>query len=62
MWAMVDEDGPGIADTFYGNMFPADGAALSFKDAAQALNSVTKEMRKKKVSLDRWVNFVHIGA
>ncbi|KAK7678968.1 hypothetical protein QCA50_017911 [Cerrena zonata] len=62
LWAMVDEDGPDVADSFYGYMFPEDGNVVSFKESAVALNIVTKEMRRRKVPLDRWVNFVHIGA
>lgn len=62
LWAMVDEDGPDVADAFYGYMFPEGGEAGHFKDSAVALNNVTKEMRRRKVPLDRWVNFVHIGA
>jgi hypothetical protein len=27
-----------------------------------ALNHATREMRKRGVPADRWINFVHIGA
>ncbi|KAJ3996663.1 CHAT domain-containing protein [Lentinula boryana] len=62
LWAMADIDGPDVADDFYGSMFPENGSAANFRNSAVALNNVTKEMRKRKVPLDRWVNFVHIGA
>lgn len=62
LWAMADVDGPDVADDFYGYMMPERGPAAEFKQSAEGLNGVTKEMRKRKVPLDRWVNFVHIGA
>ncbi|GJE97949.1 CHAT domain-containing protein [Phanerochaete sordida] len=68
MWQMQDDDGPTFANLFYGAIF-ADGGALprpnevGFKRAARAYCSAIKEMRRSKtVNLERWVNFVHIGA
>jgi len=57
-WAITDQDGPDVADGFYGHMF---------QDATTALNIAAKEMRRGNASRDpttlsRWVNKVHIGA
>ncbi|EKM48627.1 uncharacterized protein PHACADRAFT_266244 [Phanerochaete carnosa HHB-10118-sp] len=69
MWQMSDEDGPTFASFFYRAMFAEQGegslahsSEIGFKRAARALCFATKELRRKKVSLERWVNFVHIGA
>jgi CHAT domain-containing protein len=63
LWAMDDEDGPDMARDFYRYMFRDLGSGkVDFRDAATALNRATREMRKKKIPLSRWVNFVHIGA
>lgn len=65
MWQMQDEDGPTFAEHFYGAMFAGEGLAnaseVGFKKAARAYCAATKQMRRK-VNLERWVNFVHIGA
>lgn len=61
LWAMVDDDGPAIADAFYQHMFRDVGTA-NFRDAAEAINIATKNLRKQGVSLDQWINFIHIGA
>ncbi|EKM60625.1 uncharacterized protein PHACADRAFT_189751 [Phanerochaete carnosa HHB-10118-sp] len=69
VWQMRDEDGPTLAEYFYRALFEERGdediphaSEVGFKKAARALCSATKEMRRRKVSLERWVNFVHIGA
>jgi CHAT domain-containing protein len=59
LWAMVDIDGPDITQDFYKYMFQ-DGVG-NIRNAVAALNYATREMRKRKVPLDRWINFVHIG-
>jgi len=67
LWSMADEDGPDVAKDFYGHMF-RDLQKVDFRDAAEALNIVTKKMRRRGIKdrdstmLFRWVNFVHIGA
>jgi CHAT domain-containing protein len=62
LWAMADIDGPDVAEDFYGYMFREAGGAGDFRDSAVALNHATREMRKRRVPVDRWINFVHIGA
>lgn len=61
LWAMVDDDGPTIAEIFYQHMF-RNPNSVTLRDAAEALNLATRYLRKKGVPLERWVNFVHIGA
>ncbi|KLO05393.1 hypothetical protein SCHPADRAFT_933660 [Schizopora paradoxa] len=62
LWAMADVDGPDVADDFYSHMISDNEKAMDFIQSAVGLNVAVKEMRKRKVPLDRWVNFVHIGA
>jgi CHAT domain-containing protein len=62
LWAMADIDGPDIAEDFYRYMFRKQGAGGDFRDSAAALNHATRAMRIRRVPVDRWVNFVHIGA
>lgn len=72
MWQMKDEDGPTFAQHFYDEIFAAyneddtidNPSNVGFKKAARALCSATKAIRKRQVdfNLERWVNFVHIGA
>jgi CHAT domain-containing protein len=62
LWGMVDIDGPDIAEDFYRYMFREAGGAGDFRDSAAALNHATREMRKRGVPIDRWINFIHIGA
>ncbi|KAF9254203.1 hypothetical protein L218DRAFT_886780 [Marasmius fiardii PR-910] len=71
MWEMVDKDGPIVAKWFYEEMLSDDQPVHT--RAAQALWKVTKRMKdEKKIGrdgkekavypLERWVNFIHIGA
>ena len=62
LWAMEDVDGRDVTEDFYRHMFRTPGAIANFKDSAEALNLATRKMRKRKLGLDRWVKFVHIGA
>ncbi|KAG8883323.1 hypothetical protein FRB98_003169 [Tulasnella sp. 332] len=61
MWAMADTDGPVIAEEFYKYMFRNGPAAANCKDAAMALSKAVRELRRRKVPLERWINFVHYG-
>jgi CHAT domain-containing protein len=62
LWGMADIDGPGVAEDFYRYMFHEKGAAGDFRGSAVALNRATQMMRMRGVPIDRWINFVHIGA
>jgi CHAT domain-containing protein len=62
LWAMADSDGPDVAEDFYRYMFRDSGGIVDFRDSAMALNKATRAMRKRNTAIDRWINFVHIGA
>jgi hypothetical protein len=66
MWAMANQDGPELAKHFYKSMFPKKekGEPVPYyKRSAGALRDAVKKLRKKRgVTLERWVNFVHYGA
>jgi len=66
MWAMASEDGPELAKHFYKSMFPRreKGELVPYyKRSAGALRDAVKKLRKKRgITLERWVNFVHYGA
>ncbi|KAI0302858.1 CHAT domain-containing protein [Multifurca ochricompacta] len=62
MWAVADDDGPELAKHFYRSMFGGE-KAHSYKRSARSLrNAVQKLRRKREMTLERWVNFVHYGA
>jgi CHAT domain-containing protein len=65
MWEMADIDGPEMAKDFYSHLF-SDQNLLQCNEVgaqARALAEAIKKMRGRKgVTLERWVNFVHIGA
>ncbi|KAI9435658.1 hypothetical protein BJY52DRAFT_1422103 [Lactarius psammicola] len=66
MWAMVDEDGRDLAEHFYKALFSNSRrvrGVLYFERSAKALRVAVKKLRRKKrITLERWVNFVHYGA
>jgi hypothetical protein len=64
MWAMADTDGQGLAEHFYKSMFfDRDQRILYHERSAKALRDAVHKLRRdKRVSLERWVNFVHYGA
>lgn len=61
MWAMNDADGPVIAEVFYKYMLRNGPEAVDCRDAATALSKATRELRRRRVGLARWINFVHYG-
>ena len=68
MWAMADTDGKDLSKHFYKAIF-ADKAQNSVlhvpyhERSARALQIAVKKLRKKRgMTLERWVNFVHYGA
>ena len=59
---MYDEDGPKVADTFYGHIFGGGNEAYpDSTKAAEALHLAVKRLRNEKVSYERWVPFIHLG-
>jgi tetratricopeptide (TPR) repeat protein len=66
MWAMANEDGPDVAKYFYQSMFPKKEngePAPYYKRSAGALRDAVRKLQKKRgMTLERWVNFVHYGA
>ncbi|KIM75313.1 hypothetical protein PILCRDRAFT_681181 [Piloderma croceum F 1598] len=69
MWSMQDDDGPKIADSFYGNLFkthesPITDISHPYPDgtpAARALHLAVAKLRDEKCSFKRWVPFIHLG-
>ena len=63
MWAMVDEDGQDLAENFYKAMFANSRGRPYHERSAKALQFAVKKLRRKRyITLERWVNFVHYGA
>ena len=63
MWVMVDEDGQDLSKHLYSKMFSASVQSTSYEMLARALRHATQKLRTtKRISLERWVNFVHYGA
>ncbi|KAF9063099.1 CHAT domain-containing protein [Rhodocollybia butyracea] len=65
MWEMADVDGPEMAKDFYSYLFSDENLSRCNEVGAQAraLSDAVRKMRERKgVTLERWVNFVHIGA
>ncbi|KAG8948705.1 hypothetical protein FRC03_000588 [Tulasnella sp. 419] len=69
MYAMADIDGPALAEAVYKHMYRRqdehDGISevvVDFRETAKALNIATRALRDSGVPLERWINFIHIGA
>ena len=66
MWAMADTDGEDLSKNFYKAIFAdkADQIGVPYYErSARALQITVKKLRKKRgMTLERWVNFVHYGA
>jgi CHAT domain-containing protein len=63
LWAMADRDGCEVAEQFYRRVFAEEVHGMSLGErSARALRDAVRRMRRKGVSLERWVNFVHYGA
>ncbi|KAG8859121.1 hypothetical protein FRB96_004691 [Tulasnella sp. 330] len=61
MWAMDDRDGPVIAQEFYKYMFRNGAQGVDCTDAAKALVMAVRELRRRDVPMQRWINLVHYG-
>ncbi|KAH8978732.1 CHAT domain-containing protein [Lactarius hatsudake] len=66
MWAMADVDGPDLAKQFYKALFSTSEGEQGIpyhERSAKALRFAVKKLRRKRrMTLERWVNFVHYGA
>ena len=66
MWEMADVDGPELAGNFYRSVFSNTSrweGVPYYERTAEALRDAVKVLRRKrKMTLERWVNFVHYGA
>jgi CHAT domain-containing protein len=64
MWEMADTDGRDLAGNFYKRVFSGRRQGVRYYErTAKALRDTVKILRgKKRMTLERWVNFVHYGA
>ena len=63
MWAMADIDGKDLAKHFYKRLFSGSSETPYHERSAEALLFAVNMLRKKRrITLERWVNFVHYGA
>ena len=64
MWEMADDDGPDLAGNFYRSVFSNRWQQMPYYErTAEALRDAVKVLRRKRnMTLERWVNFVHYGA
>ncbi|KAH9018666.1 CHAT domain-containing protein [Lactarius pseudohatsudake] len=66
MWAMADVDGRDLAEHFYKALFSTSRREQGIpyhERSAKALRFAVKKLRRKRrMTLERWVNFVHYGA
>jgi hypothetical protein len=66
MWAMADTDGADLSKQFYKTIFSdkVDQNGVPYHErSACALQIAVQKLRKKRgMTLERWVNFVHYGA
>ncbi|KAH9019072.1 CHAT domain-containing protein [Lactarius pseudohatsudake] len=64
MWEMADTDGRDLAKSFYKSLFSDRETNVPYCErSARALRDATRKLRRKRgISLERWVNFVHYGA
>ena len=63
MWAMADVDGQVLAKHFYASVFSEKWEGVPYYErTAEALRDAVQVLRRrKKVTMERWVNFVHYG-
>ncbi|KAI9453685.1 CHAT domain-containing protein [Lactarius psammicola] len=66
MWAMADTDGTDLSKRFYKSIFSESTGRKRVpyhERSARALQFAVKKLRRKRgITLERWVNFVHYGA
>ena len=64
MWAMADIDGPVLTESFYQSVFSDKWQGVPYYErTAEALRDAVRNLRRKrKMTLEHWVNYVHYGA
>ena len=63
MWAMADEDGRDLAENFYKSVFSGRKQGVPYHEiTAEALRDAVVRLRRRRMTLERWVNYVHYGA
>jgi CHAT domain-containing protein len=63
MWAMADADGPDLARSFYKSVFSGRKQGVPYHErTAEALRDAVVRLRRRRMTLERWVNYVHYGA
>ncbi|KAI9436230.1 CHAT domain-containing protein [Lactarius indigo] len=64
MWAMANTDGGELTKYFYKSMLSGKQTGVPYYErSAKALRDAAKKLRRKRgITLERWVNFVHYGA
>ncbi|EJD02896.1 TPR-like protein [Fomitiporia mediterranea MF3/22] len=63
MWELLDDDGPAFAKTVYEYMNNCEEGEAKYKRAAGGLRKAALELKARNgISVERWVNLVHIGA
>ncbi|KAI0261834.1 CHAT domain-containing protein [Gloeopeniophorella convolvens] len=65
MWELADTDGKDMAKLFYGRLLSPrwDASVPIAERSAKALQHAVQNLRKKRrMTTERWVNFVHYGA
>ncbi|KAH8984990.1 CHAT domain-containing protein [Lactarius hatsudake] len=64
MWAMANADGRELTKYFYKSMLSGKQTGIPYYErSAKALRDAAKKLRRKRgITLERWVNFVHYGA
>ena len=64
MWEMADTDGRDLAKNFYKSLFSSQDPGVPYHErSAGALRDAIQKLRgKRRINLERWVNFVHYGA
>ncbi|KAH9162269.1 CHAT domain-containing protein [Lactarius sanguifluus] len=66
MWAMADTDGAYLSKHFYKSIFSESSGRRGvphYERSARALQFAVKKLRRRRgITLERWVNFVHYGA
>ena len=63
MWEMADEDGQHLAKCFYELVFSDERQGVPYYErSAWALAAAVRILRERRVSPERWVNYVHFGA